>query len=334
MLRIHFSAEDLLRIRVQAEPNVMWEVLLSLHMVQTGYDGRVFGPWRRAVRSRLAPSVGLLRTLARPRGYSPDFLTPSADVADLDTGLELVMSTSRTRLRADIASLADQVALPTWVSGVADGEPETMRRLRDALRAYHAEALEPYWPSIRRYVRADQKKRVEAVMGNGFESLFDSFYPIMRWRAPVLEVVYPIEWDLHLEGRGLTLVPSFFCWPGPITLANQSGPPVLVYPVQKGPAQPLVAETERTRERSLRSLVALMGQTRAEVLREIAERNHVNTTELAQTLGISLAGASQHAAVLRNAGLVTTARHRGSALHKVSNHGAALLHSAASPVGH
>ena len=34
MLRIHFTAEDLTRVRVRADPHPLWEVLLSLHLLQ------------------------------------------------------------------------------------------------------------------------------------------------------------------------------------------------------------------------------------------------------------------------------------------------------------
>jgi DNA-binding IscR family transcriptional regulator len=61
------------------------------------------------------------------------------------------------------------------------------------------------------------------------------------------------------------------------------------------------------------------------VLQAIADMPHVNTTELARSVGISPAGASQHATVLRNAGLVTTHRHNGSAVHRLSPRGATLL---------
>jgi DNA-binding transcriptional ArsR family regulator len=74
-----------------------------------------------------------------------------------------------------------------------------------------------------------------------------------------------------------------------------------------------------------RSLVALLGRTRAAVLLTIADRPSLNTTELAAALGTSQASASQHATVLREAGLVTTRRHNGSALHTLSTCGTVLL---------
>ncbi|MGW0561714.1 hypothetical protein ACWDZ4_14150 [Streptomyces sp. NPDC003016] len=41
------------------------------------------------------------------------------------------------------------------------------------------------------------------------------------WRPPVLEVDHPVGRDLQLEGRGLLLIPSYFCWRRPITLIDE-----------------------------------------------------------------------------------------------------------------
>lgn len=139
----------------------------------------------------------------------------------------------------------------------------------------------------------------------------------------VLDVNYPVDQDLHLDGRGIVLLPSFFCWSNPITLLNQFDTPVLVYPVERDPDWLLGCCADL--DARTRSLTALLGHTRTAVLRAIADRSRLNTTDLARTIGISLAGASQHATVLRNAGLVTTIRHRGSALHQLSPRGTALL---------
>ena len=57
------------------------------------------------------------------------------------------------------------------------------------------------------------------------------------------------------------------------------------------------------------------------------------TTELARRLNISLATASHHAAVLRNAHLVTTRREGKAVLHTVTSLGIALLGRSPSPDG-
>src|SRR5438876_12229110 len=44
-------------------------------------------------------------------------------------------------------------------------------------------------------------------------------------------VRYPVHRDLRLDGRGLRLVPSFFCRGTPVALADPELPPTLVYPL-------------------------------------------------------------------------------------------------------
>ncbi len=48
---------------------------------------------------------------------------------------------------------------------------------------------------------------------------------------------------------------------------------------------------------------------------------------MADRVGVSLASASQHAAVLRNAGLVSTVRMGGAVLHTLTPLGSTLLRS-------
>ncbi|MGX7826619.1 winged helix-turn-helix domain-containing protein [Actinokineospora sp. 24-640] len=188
--------------------------------------------------------------------------------------------------------------------------------------AFRAVAVEPYWSSITHYVRQDGRSRVESALASGFESVLTNLHPAVRWTAPVLEIDHPVDRTVHLAGRGLTLAPAFFWCGTPVSLGESVDPPTLVYPVVRDSTWTAVAEA---RAPHCDSLIALLGRTRAKVLWAIAERPHVNTTELARSLGISPAGASQHATILRDAGLVTTFRHNGSALHRISERGAVLL---------
>nr|CEL17307.1 Putative arylsulfatase regulatory protein [Kibdelosporangium sp. MJ126-NF4]CTQ91464.1 Putative arylsulfatase regulatory protein [Kibdelosporangium sp. MJ126-NF4] len=324
MLRIHFTAEDLVRIRVRAEPHPLWEVLLSIHLLQTADGSLMFDAWRRRARASLRPSVGVLAALARPKGYSPDFLTPTVDSADLDTALDSVLSTGRTELRGDIGRLAAETTLPTWVVGIADGDVDTMRQLGTSISRYHEDVLQPHWQTIRSHIRADRDKRAHLAVDCGIETMLTMLHPAMRWHAPVLEVEYPVDRDIHLGGRGLVLVPSFFCWRTPICLADPDRTQILVYPVERELGWCGPADGQHSAPRP-ESLSALLGRTRASVLRAIAEAPRVNTSELARAIGISIAGASQHTTILRDAGLVVTHRSNGAAVHKLSSRGVNLL---------
>lgn len=305
------------------EPHPLWEVLLSLHLLQTQQGAVVFGGWRQEARPVLRSFARPLTALARPRGYSPDFLTPPVDTPCLDTALEALLSTERRTLRADIGMLAEQERVPAWVGGLADGDAGTLRRLATTIRRYHQTVLAPHWPAIRAHVRDNRTRRAELAVSGGLEHVLATLYPGVRWHGTVLEAPYPVDQDLYLDGRGLTLVPSFFCWGHPITLADPHRQPMLVYPVER--SLDWTAEGQAGGPPHPRSLVALLGRTRAAVLLTIAERSNLNTSELANALGTSPASASQHTTVLREAGLVITHRHNGSAMHVLSARGAALL---------
>lgn len=122
---------------------------------------------------------------------------------------------------------------------------------------------------------------------------------------------------LHLGGRGLRLVPSYFCQGTPMSLADPDLPPVLIYPIDQDLHWSHTGTTEP------RALDALLGRTRAAVLREIDIG--ATTTHLARRLRISPASASRHTTVLRDAGLVTTHRHGPAVLHTITWLGRRLL---------
>jgi DNA-binding transcriptional ArsR family regulator len=148
-----------------------------------------------------------------------------------------------------------------------------------------------------------------------------TLHPTVRWEAPVLHVVYPHDRDIHLNGRGLTLLPSFFCWRSPITLRVFDGEPVLVYPIDAA-YRPMAGEPMEPR----REVVALLGQTRASVLRAVSGSVYgCSTGELAQRLAISLSSASEHAMTLRRAGLLTSRASGKQIIHTISALGRALL---------
>src|SRR5690242_16759455 len=98
MLRIHFTSDDLARIRMVPAPDPLWEVLLSSYRLRHPSGAAYFGDWRRAVASRLTPSAHVLTALAPPTGYAVDFLTPAGADPSLAAGMEALRRTPCTRL--------------------------------------------------------------------------------------------------------------------------------------------------------------------------------------------------------------------------------------------
>ncbi|MFE4794168.1 ArsR/SmtB family transcription factor [Streptomyces sp. NPDC056708] len=319
MLRIHMSGVDLSKVRMATRPDALWETILSFHRLRDRRGSTVFGKWRTETRPRLNGEVRLLAAVIPPRGYFPDFLTPPQEGSEpygIDAGIEALRDTPPRRIRTELALLA---AERREAGRTPDGHAELLGRLIGALRGYHRAAIEPYWPHIQASVEADRAVRGRALLDGGAQELLASLPPMIRWRAPVLEADYPVDRQLHLDGRGLLLQPSYFCRVTPVVYRDPQLPPVLVYPVTHSRA-PVFAEPGPW-------LGRLLGNTRSTILRAID--NGCTTSELARRAGVSLASASQHACVLREAGLIHTLRHGSSVLHTLTPLGGSLLRGGA-----
>ncbi|MEH0822516.1 MULTISPECIES: ArsR/SmtB family transcription factor [unclassified Micromonospora] len=327
MLKIIFSGEDVLRTRVAPAADPLWELVLSLHLLQGRSRDPMMTTWRRTVAHGLrtdtdAEQYRLLLALNPPRGYFPDFLTPFASREGFQAGLDAVRGTPVDMLRRDLTLLAGETTLPSSATALARGEPATLHHLTDAMTRYQSLAVTPYWSRVQAAVEADRARRARAMLDGGAEGLLASLRPNMRWVSGVLEVLdYPDTRELHLDGRGLLLVPSFFCSRTPVALVDPTLPPVLVYPVDRlaglTPASGAAASPQGE------ALAALLGRTRSRVLQAADEG--CTTGEMARRLRISAAAASQHTTVLRNAGLLVSQRDRNTVLHTLTPLGRAVL---------
>lgn len=327
MLRIHFTRTDLVRTRLADGPDPMWETVLSLQMLRARYSAAIFDGWRRRVRAALydRDQAAMVRRVLFPltpdASYFPDFLTPAEGLLGLADGVAAIRATPPQRLRREIRRLRiPHDAPPSWARTLIAAEPGTLTELGEALTGYHRTALGTHWDRMRTGAEIDVARRSLQQRAGGTARMLSGFGPMMRWRAPVLEVPYPVERDLHLDGRGLVLIPSYFCWYHPVGLADPALPPTLVYPLR--PAADFLEHSPL--EAAEHGLTRLLGPTRARVLATVGAQG-VTTSELARRNGISAGTASQHATVLRESGLVNSDRRDNVVIHTVTPLGAALL---------
>jgi DNA-binding transcriptional ArsR family regulator len=179
--------------------------------------------------------------------------------------------------------------------------------------------------------------------------MFDALHPGITWQAPVLSVLTVSQaghcmpgcphhtsrrtvehatggqcYVGHVSNQGVTIVPSIFSsacnvdgnvYPGPRTVVNTIIVPV---PVPRG----ILSPTESGQ--SGQSLVQLVGMTRACVLLACLDRE-LTTSQLARSVGISVSSASEHAAILRSAGLLSSQRQRNKVFHAATGLGLSLV---------
>jgi DNA-binding transcriptional ArsR family regulator len=328
MMRIHFTLTDVARTRLADVPSALTATTFgAFRLVTRRPDRAEIDLWRRLVRAELGTTPRpLLAALAAtsPADPVPRLLRPAEGLHSLDSELERLLSTPREELRSDFAYVAGHRPLPPVMRRLAEGEPRALAALARSVRRLHGVALAPYWRGLSALMTADRAARTRALRDGGVEQLLGTLHPHMRWRPPVLELTsVRAEFDYHLGGRGLLLTPAAFTSYVPCDPGERQ--PTLYYEVgfDRAEGHPLAAPLRGP----FGGLAALLGHGRAAVLEALAEE--LSTSELADRVGLASATASEHAGVLRRAGLVTS-RHAGrSRLHTLTPLGADLLRQAA-----
>ncbi|HET8617440.1 MAG TPA: helix-turn-helix domain-containing protein [Acidimicrobiales bacterium] len=306
MIRLRLGVDDVARTRIAA-PGPYCELSVSAQVVQ-----QPASDFRRLCEAggvRLPASARRLLELVPAQGNIPDFLVPEG-AGSLDEAVDIVISAPDRLIRDDLATLRRPAASP-WGRDLARGSAPARRALASSLRDYHDQVLGRLWPAIEQVVEADLRFRAWQLAAAGVAATVDGLHPGVRWRDGVVEVDGPVDGEVDLAGRGLQLMPSLWTRPGFTTAWSQ---PTLVYPVARF-AWTAPPATKRHDD----PLAAVLGATRARVLRALADEH--STSGLARELGISLASASTHAAVLRDAGLVTSRRQGQSVLHTLTGLG-------------
>jgi DNA-binding transcriptional ArsR family regulator len=318
--RIHFTAEDLKRIQVRPTLGPLAETTAAMRMLRCLRQPRApYTQWRGQVKGRLTAQMTPLAALIPPGSKGVDLPVLIGPAPTIEQGVQALLTMPREHLLTEMEFTDRRHKLPAAAWAVADTDGRL--KLAEATRAAYHALVEPYWPRIHACMHAEHVARARTLADGGPDRLLASLQGRwIRWRPPVLNVLVPADTDIRLNGRGIVLVPSVFSGVLPClhnNLNDHSAPPWLMLP----------AADERIRWDNPRprgaALAALVGRNRAAVLRIVADG--CTTTELADRVGISLAAASQHASVLRDAGLIASRRQGSAVLHVLTPLGAELL---------
>ena len=211
MIRIELSQTDLGRTRLALSP--LWELVASLFWLHDDLPVDEYGPWVARTRSALrGVELGPLDLdIALPK-YVPDFAAP-IPIDPLPTPRRRDRGGPRhatpPTVRADIAENWGDDPPPPWDAFL--GRPREMTdRLADAMHAYWDAALADEWPRLRAVLEGEMLGRARALALSGPGAVLDELHPSVRWRDPVIEFLKEKEYDMHLRGRPLVLIPLVF----------------------------------------------------------------------------------------------------------------------------
>jgi Helix-turn-helix domain/Family of unknown function (DUF5937) len=313
-LLVRFSSEDLLRCRFAVSP--LTETCSALRSLVLPGAEFYHLPWQRQVRP-LVSGLGIEPLLAvlSWRGEQPDFLDPAPGTpfTEIDAELDRVRATPPARVAAELAPVRH--AHPAL-----GGDPAAVRdQLADMLARTWAALIEPWWPRLRDVLDADITYRARRLADAGIAATLNDLDARISWHGHALRFsgrharAADIAREIDASGAELVLIPSVFVWPG---AAVSFDPPAVIYPARG------IDQLGQPGARSADDLARLIGRTRAALLAALAEP--ASTTGLAARTGVPVSSVSEHLAVLRAGGLITTTRTGRFLLHQRTALGIAL----------
>ncbi|MEA2386741.1 MAG: hypothetical protein QOJ22_915 [Thermoleophilaceae bacterium] len=317
MIEYVFGLADLGRLRFAISPS--WELAASLQALLKPSEAALHVEWVREVSPAL-PDLDLRAAFALlgHSSYIPDFLTPPPEspLTTIEEDLARMLATPAAQIRKEVAIVAEDGDGPELQAFMARPRHE-LRRLARTFEEYWRRALAPSWPRVNALLQADLAARGRELAERGPVAALDGLHPSARWREDRLRVDVTLDRTCELGGRGLQLVPSAFHWTRPRAIIGAPWQPTVIYPARG------VGLLWQREDPAVDALGRVIGRTRARILGALAAP--ASTTQLAERLGITPGGASQHLTALAAAGLVAGQRHGREVLYLRTERGNALI---------
>jgi DNA-binding transcriptional ArsR family regulator len=317
------TREDLLAVRFAVSP--VWETQAAVQAFADERGRSYHQPWLQLVQARAArlDLAPLLAVLPR-HGYVPDFLTPPPRTSrpGLRGQLAEIRATGPAQVARELQRCRDSVdhqqhrrLLTHLLTDPERARDQLAARLHDAWTSLIA----PFWIRIRTLLDRDIDERSRTLARHGLRRALDELHPKIRWTKRGLSLADRTGRAVAVGERGLLLMPSAYLWPHVAAIIEEPWQPTIIYPATG------IADLWQAAATPPAALGRLLGHTRALILTALDQP--LSTTALAAATELSPAGVSRHLLALRDAGLLTTARHGHEIRYRRTELGSALLHA-------
>ncbi len=317
-----FERDDPARVRFAISP--LWETLAAVRVVLEPRRSTFHLPWLDAVRADLARlDPWPLQVLSPRSGWTPDFLTPPP------SGPESGIADQLAAVRATPPELVEREVRRSLTDRAGQPVPETAWRLlddpaatRDLLAGNLEECwrllIEAHWPRLHDLLHADMQYRTQMLGDYGLERVLADLDPQVRWTGRALVIDGPGSARHRLAGSGLLLMPSAFIWPDVVAIVDPCEP------CRQSCIRPGASPSYGSRPTpgtSTRSDGCWAGPGQRCWIRWPSQRPR---TRWPSRHGLAPSTASEHLAVLYEAGLVSRRRHRHTILYHQTSLGTEL----------
>lgn len=282
----------------------------------------IYHQWLRRRRHRLSGlDLTGLTILMADGAYRPDFLDPSSlsNEPTFEEGLAALLATPTEQVYAELVDAT--MGRAAVVRHRLLDDPDRVRsEAAAAVRRLWQAVVEPEWPSMRQALRAEMLDRALQVNREGLRAVIPRLHHSMTYQDETITVERPVDVVAHCP-QGLLLVPSLFITDRVQCTTADHWTSAIYYPAS-GRYLWAVPPTSRSLDR-------LLGTTRSKILTALA--TPLQSTVVAVLVDVTPPTASEHLAILRNAGLIDTSRTGRTATHELTEAGRSLLDAASMP---
>ncbi|WP_344084721.1 winged helix-turn-helix domain-containing protein [Luedemannella helvata] len=283
-------------------------------------------PWSRQMRASASDLVRCAAALFTMHKTPLDLLSyvdPSENIAvAIDQMLSIPDPVYRDELRLVLAARS----LPPRCAPLIGTDLRSRRRLAEAISEAATRFVLPKQQRIQSFLATTSATATGRARSGDIDRMLTRLHPSIRWQSPWLTISTSdrVPRSYVSDGGGITFVPSALMSDQPILVRqlDHSRPWLVFYSAVNDLADLVRVHMDPN---GLDAAARLMGQSRSDLLMTVAERPGRPVKELAARVGISVAAASEHLAVLRHAGLIEGRRDGKSHSHVLTPVGASVL---------